>query len=123
MSSLGVLLISGGHERAHYALVLATGAAAIGRDVTLFCTNAGTRLLLADQPLLADPREAVLTARGVAGIGTLLPAAQELGIGLLACEAGLAAEALRCAPLLPGAQVSGVVTFLSRVGAGQLVTL
>ena len=26
---LGILLISGGHERAHYALVLATGAAAL----------------------------------------------------------------------------------------------
>ena len=28
---LGVLLISGGHDRAHYAFVLATGAAALGR--------------------------------------------------------------------------------------------
>lgn len=27
-SALGILLISGGHERAHYALVMATGAAA-----------------------------------------------------------------------------------------------
>lgn len=123
MSTLGVLLISGGHERAHYALVLATGAAAIGREVTLFCTNAGTRLLLAEQPLLADMREVELAARGVAGIGTLLPAAQEMGISLLACEAGLASEDLRDAPLLDGARCSGVVTFLAAVGAGQIVTL
>ena len=45
---LGILLISGGHERAHYALVLATGAAAVGRDVVLFATNAGCRLFEAD---------------------------------------------------------------------------
>ncbi len=119
----GILLISGGHERAHYALVLATGAAAIGRDVTLFCTNAGARLLLADQPLLRDAREAAMGARGVAGIGTLLDAARELGVALLVCEAGLAAEDLRDAPLLPGARVTGVVDFLARVGAGQIVTL
>lgn len=123
MTPLGIVLISGGHERAHYALVLGTAAAALGRPVTLFATNAGARLLLAAQPLLTDAREAALAAAGVAGIGTLLPAARELGIGLLACEAGLAAEGLRDAPLLPGAEVTGVVTFLSRIGAGQLVSL
>jgi peroxiredoxin family protein len=31
MNPLGILLISGGHERAHYALVIATAAAALGR--------------------------------------------------------------------------------------------
>ncbi len=66
---LGILLISGGHERAHYALVLATAAAALGRDAVLFATNAGCRLLLDPCPLLADPREAALEARGVAGRG------------------------------------------------------
>ena len=72
---LGILLLSGEHDRAHYALVLATGAAALGREVTLFATNRGCRLFLADQPLLADPREAALAERGVAGIATLLGAA------------------------------------------------
>ena len=38
---LGILLISGTHERAHYALVLATGAAATGREAVLFATNEG----------------------------------------------------------------------------------
>ncbi|MCS6892069.1 MAG: DsrE/DsrF/DrsH-like family protein [Rhodovarius sp.] len=123
MTPLGILLISGGHERAHYALVLATGAAALGRPVTLFATHAGLGLLLGAQPLLRDPREATLAASGVAGIATLLPAAQELGVALMACEAGLAAEGLRDAALLPGVEVAGVVTFLSRTGAGQILTL
>ena len=82
---LGILLLSGDHDRAHYALVMATGAAALGRDVTLFATNAGCRLFLADAPLQADPRDALLLARGVAGIGTLLSAAAELGIRRIAC--------------------------------------
>lgn len=120
---LGILLLSGDHERAHYALVLATGAAAVGREVVLFATNAGCRLFLAARPLEAAPREALLAARGVAGIGTLLEAAEELGIRRIACEAGLKAEAIAAEALRPGVEVAGVVTFLAEVGAGQIVTL
>lgn len=120
---LGILLISGGHERGHYALVLATGAAAVGREVVLFATNAGCRLFEAARPLETDAREALLEARGVAGIGTLLAAAEELGIRRIACEAGLRAEGLDGAALQPGVEVAGVVTFLAAVGAGQIVTL
>jgi len=121
--SLGVLLLSGGHERAHYALVLATGAAAVGRDVVLFATNEGCRLFQAARPLEADPREAMLAARGVAGIGTLLAAAEELGIRRIACEAGLRATAIVPDSLRDGVEVAGVVTFLAAVGAGQIATL
>jgi peroxiredoxin family protein len=120
---LGILLLSGDHERAHYALVLATGAAALGRDVTLFASNAGCRLFLAAQPLVAEPREALLAGRGVAGIATLLDAAAELGIRRIACEAGLRAEAIPATDLLPGVEVAGVVTFLGAVGDGQIVSI
>jgi peroxiredoxin family protein len=120
---LGILLISGGHERAHYALVLATGAAALGREVTLFATNAGCRLLLAEAPLLADPREAAVTARGVAGIAPLLEAAEELGLRLLACEAGLRTEGLEAAALRPSVTVAGIASFLAAIGDGQMATL
>ena len=123
MSRLGILLLSGGHERAHYALVMATGAAALGREVTLFATNAGCRLFLAARPLEADAREAALGPRGVAGIGTLLEAAAELGIRRIACEAGLRAEGLEAAPLLPGVEAAGVATFLAAVGDGQMLSL
>ena len=120
---LGILLVSGGHERAHYALVLATAAAALGRDAVLFATNAGCRLFLDPCPLLADPREAALEARGVAGIGILLAAASELGLRRIACEAGLKAEDLAGLPLAPGVEVAGVATFLSAVGGGQTLSV
>jgi predicted peroxiredoxin len=118
-----VLLRSGGHEAAHYALVVATGAAAVGRPVVLFATNAGCRLLLRDAPLLRDAREALLAARGVAGIGTLQEAAEELGIRRIACEAGLRAEAIASASLADGVEVAGIVTFLEAVGTGQMLAL
>ena len=78
---MGILLLSGGHERAHYALVLATGAAALGREVVLFATNAGCRLFVAPSPLLDDPREAAPAARGGAPIATPPAAAAGWGRG------------------------------------------
>ncbi|RKK01518.1 hypothetical protein EBE87_04605 [Pseudoroseomonas wenyumeiae] len=123
MLPLGVLLRSGGHEAAHYALVVATGAAAVGRPVVLFATNGGCRLLLRQAPLLADAREALLESRGVAGIATLWEAAAELGIRRIACEAGLRAEAIAPAELAEGVEVAGIVTFLAEVGPGQMLAL
>ena len=121
---LGILLLSGAHDRAHYAFVLATGAASIGRRVIIFATNAGCHALLADWSGLTDAgRDKRITANGVAGLDELRDAATALDIALIACEAGLRAESLESAPLYPGVRVAGVVTFLSEVGAGQIVPL
>ncbi len=123
MPPLGILLASAAHDRAHAALVLATGGAALGREVVLFATNGGCHLLLDPSPLLDDAREARLAARGVATIAVLLEAASDLGIRRIACEAGLRAEDLASASLAAGVEVAGVATFLAAVGAGQLVSL
>lgn len=120
---LGILLESGGHARGHYALVAAAGAAALGREVTLFATNRGCLLLAEPCPLLEDPREAAIAARGVAGIGTLLAACADLGVRRIACEAGLKAEGLDGIALAPGVEVAGIATFLAAVGDGQIITL
>ena len=114
----GVLLLSGTHDRAHYAFVLATGAAALGRTVVLFATNRGLHALMRDWSGLDDAgRDGTIQARGVAGLDTLREAAAELGIVPIACEAGLHAEAIDAAKLLPGVRVAGVATFLAEVGA------
>ncbi len=121
---LGILLASGTHGKAHAAFVLATGAAALGRTVVLFATNAGCRALLADLAGLDDAaREERVRAAGVAGLDELREAARELGVRLIACEAGLRAEALHAAPLCPGVEVAGVASFLVAVGPGQIVGL
>ncbi len=121
---LGILLISGTHERAHYAFVLAAGAAAVGRGVVLFATNAGCRALATDWSGLDDSgRDAALRARGVAGLADLREAAAELGVRLLACEAGLRMIGLDPAALLPAVEVAGVVTFLAATAGGQIISL
>ena len=120
---LGILLISGASERAHYAFVLAAGAAALGRPVTLFATNAGCRALCADWSGLEEAgRDAGLRLRGVAGIGELRDAARELGVRLIACETGLRIAAIDRKDLLEGVEVGGVAAFLAD-SRGQIMTL
>jgi peroxiredoxin family protein len=121
-ASLGILLISGGHERAHYAFVLAAGAAAVGRDVVLFATNDGCHALLADLSPLLSSRDAEIQTTGVAGLADLRDAATDLGVRLIACEAGLRMAGLTAAPLAPGVEIAGVITFLA-AATGQLLTL
>ena len=122
--TLGLLLISGGHERAHYAFVLAAGAAAIGRKVVLFATNEGCRALLAGAADRLDPvRDTAIRARGIAGIGELREAAAELGVRMIACEAGLRIAGLETEILANGVERAGVATFLEAARGGQLLSL
>ncbi len=121
---LGILLESGRHDRAHSAFVLATGAAALGRHVVVFATNLGCHALMTDWSGLQDTaRDGRVRGAGVAGLEELRSAALELNIHLIACEAGLRAEHLDPARLLPGVEVAGIATFLAEVGSGQIVAL
>ncbi|MDR3531967.1 MAG: DsrE/DsrF/DrsH-like family protein [Rhodopila sp.] len=123
-SALGVLLLSGSHDRAHYAFVVASGAAALGRRVVLFASNQGCLALCRDWSTLSDAdRDGRIQARGVAGLDTLRDACVEMDVRMIACEAGLRAEALDAALLLPQVEVAGIATFLSAVGAGQIITI
>ncbi len=121
---LGILLISGTHERAHYAFVLAAGASAMDRQVVLFATNDGCRALLEDWSSLADAgRDAAVRARGVAGIGELRQSAMEMGVRMIACEAGIRMVVLEGEMMSQGVEVAGVATFLEAVAGGQIITL
>ncbi len=121
---LALLLLSGSQERAHYAFVLAAGGAALGRRVVLFATNRGCLALCRDWSALDDAaRDATLQARGVAGLSELREAAVELGVRLIACEAGLLAEDIAREELIEGVEVAGIATFLEAAGHGQIVSL
>lgn len=122
--SLAILLESGRHDRAHYAFVLASGAAALGRPVVLFATNRGCQALFTDWSGLEDAdRDSRVCAAGVAGLEELRGAAQELGVTLIVCEAGMRAEGFDPASLISGVSVAGIATFLEKAGNGAIVAL
>jgi peroxiredoxin family protein len=140
---LNVVLLSGAFERVHYALCMASAAAALERPVTLFVTLGALRALAAEDgqarpgwmglPAGADvpgaqaadggALDARYRAQGVAGFEDLLEACRGLGVEFMVCEMGMRALGLE-----PGAlradlklQPGGLATLLAR--GGQLVVL
>jgi len=140
---LSVLLISGTFERAHYALSIASTAAALERPATLFVTLAGTRALLGEDgqgrpgwaslPLSAELADADVgdgaaldarnRSRGVAGFEELLQACVALGVEIMVCEMGLRALDLESQALRKDVPVreGGLATLLGL--GGQIVVL
>lgn len=138
--ALSIAVHAGEFDRVHYALVMASAAAASDRRVTLFFTGRAIAAVAAGGPsptggltigwhaLEARPedavtRDATLRARGVAGFEELLTACRELGVRLIVCEmalraAGLETRALRADLTLERA---GVVTFLNQGAGGALM--
>ncbi len=131
-ADLGVIAFSGTFERVHYALVLATSAAAIGGRAILFFTGDavrslvegnGWRLLPAAGGALGGEIDEGYTRRGVAGFGELLEAAGALGVRLIVCEMGLRVARLARGDLRTDVpiEVAGVVTLLADPAARRLV--
>ncbi len=120
MARLSIVVHSGAFERVHYALVLASAAAAIDREVTLFFTMEGCRALR-PQGMLGPwaAGDGALREQGLATLEELLAAAAELGVRFLVCELGLRAVGLTLDDLRDdlGIREAGAVTFLNDAGA------
>ncbi len=125
---LGLVVLSGDYARVHYALMMASSAAAIDRPVTLFVTMDAVPLLLADRgwrALAGAERDAEHKRRNVADMETLLEACAALGVTFMVCEAGLKAGDTAPETLREdlGVETTGLVTFYQSIGAGQIVAL
>jgi peroxiredoxin family protein len=132
--ALSIAVHAGDFDRVHYALVMASAAAASNRTVTLFFTGRavhamtgsagapGWHALAAARPGGAA-RDATLRARGVGGFEELLAACVELGAHVIVCEMALRAEAIDPARLRADLrhEIAGVVTFLNQAAGGAIV--
>jgi peroxiredoxin family protein len=140
---LCIVLLSGSFERVHYALCMASAAAALERPVTLFVTLEGLRALVAgdaggrpgwmDLPGVAHPAaptaadgaalDARNRARGVAGLEDLLQICTDLSVEFMVCDMGLRTLGLTRAALRSDLELApgGLATLLAR--GGQIVVL
>ena len=135
---LSIAVFSGDFTRVHYALVMASGALAINRPVTVFFTMEASRALLAGDDIdqgwhgLAPPApfetalacDTDLQSKGVGGFEELLEAGKDLGARVVVCEMGLRALGLDGQKLREdlSVEIAGVVTFLNDAsGTGAVV--
>ena len=124
---LGVVVFDSRFDRVHYALVIASAAAAIDRSVILFFTGKAVRALQPEgwRRLDGNPDrdEARYAKHNVATFTQLVAACRDLGVRFIACEMGLRAEGASADSLDPGlaVEVAGLVTLLSRSSDGQLI--
>lgn len=129
-SKLSIVVFAGQFDKVHYALVMASAAAAIDTPVTLFFTMEAVRNILkpgadGEQSWASQTTtmcletgadmDAGFKERGVADFETLLAACRDLGVRFMVCEMGLKALDLKRADLRTDitVELGGVVTFLN----------
>ncbi|MCK5445970.1 MAG: DsrE/DsrF/DrsH-like family protein [Rhodospirillaceae bacterium] len=122
---LSLIVFSGDFDKVHYALVMASGAAAIGTPVTLFFTMEGARALVGKDGWKTQPApepfkdgktmDAEFIRRGVADFETLLEACREMEVRFMVCEMGLKAYGIERSQLRDDITLEqgGVVTFIN----------
>lgn len=122
---LSIVVYDGHFDKVHYALVMASAAAAIGTPVTLFFTMQACQALVAPAGWEAMPlsdgagdgaaRDAEYGAKKVATFEELLEACAAMNVKFLVCEMGLRAMDMDRDALRDDLSIEegGVVTFLS----------
>jgi len=127
---LSIVVFAGQFDKVHYALVMASAAAAIDTPVTLFFTMEAVRNILkpeADEtPSWATQTttmcletgadmDAGFKENGVADFETLLAACRDLGVRFMVCEMGLRALGLTRDDIRTdlSMEMGGMVTFLN----------
>ncbi|MGE4221533.1 MAG: hypothetical protein AB7G39_18975 [Alphaproteobacteria bacterium] len=132
---LSVIVFSGDYDRVHYALCLASAAAATGRRATLFFTMGACRALASERGWQrlnpagngqsAAARDAAHGAAGLATFDELMDACVGLDVCFMVCEMGLKAEGMTAADLSPAVTVTpgGIVSFLAAASGDGSTTL
>jgi peroxiredoxin family protein len=137
---LSIVIYDHHYDKVHYALVMASAAAAIGRPVTLFFTMGACEMLrtesengepawahmpLSDEDGDGAVRDLFYSRTGIATMEELIEACIALGVKVLVCEMGLRAKGLENSALRPDLTIerSGVVTFLNDASKDGAVIL
>jgi peroxiredoxin family protein len=132
LGKLSIVVHAGDYGRVHYALAMASAAAAMAKPVTLFFTMAAIRALEKNTGWRALPagdiapgvsggdQDAAMVAKGLAGFEELIEACAAFKVKVLVCEMGLRAVGLTKADLRGDLayEEGGIVSFLADAAPG-----
>lgn len=126
---LSIIVFSGTYEKIHYALVMASAAAAVDKPVTLFFTMEAIKAVIGDDnhpgwrtlpkhetsSKTGSVADRALAEKNIAQFEDLLDACKSLGVVFMVCEMGMKAMGISRENLRPDIpfDVGGVVTFLN----------
>ncbi|MFS0736492.1 DsrE family protein [Sphingomonas sp. 1P06PA] len=102
------------------ALGIALSAAALGGRARLFVDTAAVPLLRV--PVI-DPADDAQVDAGLPTLAGLLDEADQAGVAILACQAGLALAGLALPDLVTGTEAAGMVSLLQTLADDRLLTL
>jgi len=111
MRALRIILTTSDAERFRGALTIAAAAAALDDEAHLFLQLDAVALL---SPPIAAPQDSAHAAAGLPPLAALLDEALALGVGLTACQSGLALHGIDAQALPLGVDVGGPVAFLQQ---------
>lgn len=128
---LSIVVYAGDYGRVHYALAMASAAAAMNKPVTLFFTMAALRALTKHDGWRELPagdiapgesggdQDSAMIAKGLAGFEELLEACVAFKVKVLVCEMGLRALGLAKTDLRDDIayEEGGIVSFLADASA------
>ena len=114
--SLSIAIITDDAERFRGALVLALAHVALGEEARLFLQLDAVRLLA---PGVTAPRDADHVTAGLPALAALLEEALDGGVGIIACQSGLAMAGHSAWDLDPRVETGGPISFLQSCDAGD----
>jgi len=109
-----VALAEGG--RLYAALETAMAAAALGARARIFLQGEAAALL---RPPIGFAGDAARLAAGQPDLAAMIEEAAITGVGLFACQSGMALAALTAPEMPPHVRTAGLVSFLADVEAGD----
>jgi predicted peroxiredoxin len=120
MRGLTIILTGTDPERFHSALSIAAAHAAAGGPCRIFFEGGAVALLAEASPA---PGDGDRHACGLPTLAELRAEATGLGVGLVACQGGMALSDLEIGQLGPGVEAGGLVGLMTSLGEDRLVTL
>ena len=113
-----MIVFSGDLDKAIASFIIANGAAAMGRKVTMFFTFWGLNIIRRPEKVkikknFISKMFAMMMPRGSKKLEDLIKLAQDNGVELIACSMSMDVMGIKQEELIDGVTLSGVATMLA----------